>query len=131
MHRLPSHATLRRFRIASLLVVLMFLAVPMAIAASCYAFVSGSHVWFVAAGGMVAAGLIAMVLNLILSSRLRCPLCMVPPLLNRRCSKHRNAPTMFGSHRLVVAKSILFRDNFRCPYCGEPTAMQVRERARR
>lgn len=131
MHRLPSHAVLRRFRIASLFVVLMFFSAPAALGCVLYGFVAGEHGWFAIAGMAVAAGLVCMTLNFIMGARLRCPLCMVPPLHNRRCSKHKSAATLFGSHRLSVAQSILFKDSFRCPYCGEPTAMQVRERGRR
>lgn len=131
MHRLPSHATLRRFRAASLLVILMFLSAPAALGFIFYGFIKGEHGWLAIAGGVVAAGLIFMVLNLVMSGRLRCPLCMVPVLQNRRCSKHKSAAALFGSHRLFVAQSILFKGSFRCPYCGEPTAMMVRERGRR
>lgn len=131
MHRLPSHATLRRFRIASLLVVLMFLSVPAALAFVGYCFVSGETRWMAIAGIVVAAGLVCRILNFIISSCLKCPLCMVQPLMDRRCSKHKSAPKLLGSHRLSVAQTILFNDRFRCPYCGESTAMQVRERHRR
>ena len=131
MHRLQSHAALRRFRFASLMVVLMFLSAPSALGFATYGFASGEHGWFGVAGAVVAAGIGCMTLNFIMAGRLRCPLCMVPSLLNRRCSKHKGAATMFGSHRLNVAHSILLKDSFRCPYCGEPTAMQVRERGRR
>jgi heme/copper-type cytochrome/quinol oxidase subunit 1 len=131
MHRLPSHTTLRRFRIASLLVLFMYLSVPMAFGFLCFGFVSGEDGCLAIAGIVVAAGLVCMILSFIMSSRLRCPLCMMPPLQTRRCSKHKSAATLFNSHRLSVAQSILFKDSFRCPYCGEPTAMEVRERRRR
>lgn len=131
MHRLPSHSIVRRFRVASLLVLLMFLSAPVALACIGYGFFSGEHRCLAIAGAVVAAGVFCMVLNFIIAGRLRCPLCMVPPLLNRRCSKHKEAKTLFGSHRLEVAQSILFKGSFRCPYCGEPTAMEVRERGGR
>jgi len=128
MHRLPSETVLRRFRIAAILVILMWLSVPVAFSLLGYGIFSGTHQWFVYAGIAVGAGLSCAVLNFMMGGRLRCPLCMVPPLQNRRCSKHRTALRLFGSHRLKVAHSILFKDHFRCPYCGEPTAMEVRER---
>jgi DNA-directed RNA polymerase subunit RPC12/RpoP len=69
--------------------------------------------------------------NLLMGGRIRCPLCMVPPLQSRGCARHRTAEKTLGSYRLRVAKSILLAGSFRCPYCGEPTAMQVRQRVRR
>ena len=87
--------------------------------------------WFVCAGVSVGIVLFCLAVNFALSSRLRCPLCMVPPMQNRGCSKHRTATRMLGSYRLKVATSIMFKDSFRCPYCGEPTSMQVRQRGGR
>lgn len=131
MHRLRSQTTLRRFRIASLLVSMMFLAAPVALGSTCYGLVSGKHEWFGVAGWVVVSGIACMALSFMISGRLRCPLCMVPSLQKRGCAKHNSAEKLFGSYRLRVAQSILFKDCFRCPYCGEFTAMQVRERADR
>jgi hypothetical protein len=130
MHRLPSSSTLWRFRVASVLMLLKFLSVPTSASFLCYGFISGENVWMLWAAVALAVGLGCIILNLMISGRLRCPLCMVPPLQNRGCSKHRNATTVLGSHKLTVALSILFKDSFRCPYCGEPTAMEVRQRGR-
>ena len=52
----------------------------------------------------------------------------MPPLSNRGCARNRNAYRLFGSYKLAVAGSILLRNSFRCPYCGEPTAMVARTR---
>ncbi len=131
MHRLPSETVLRRFRIASVVVILMWLSVPAALGLLVYGVFRSEHEWLVYAGGAVGFGLACTVLNFLMSSRLKCPLCMMPPLQNRSCSKHRTALRLFGSHKLHVARSILFRDMFRCPYCGEPTAMEVRARGGR
>lgn len=113
------------------MVVTMFLAIPSSLGLLAYGFVSGKHGWFGVAGAVVLVGIGCMILNFVMAGRIRCPLCMLPPLLNRRCTKHKGATTLLGSHRLNVAHSILLKDSFRCPYCGEPTAMQVRERGRR
>ena len=32
------------------------------------------------------------------------------------------------SDRLKVATSIILRNNFRCPYCNEPTVLEIRQR---
>ncbi len=131
MHRLPSYSSLLRFRIASILLLLKFASFPAALGFLCYGFVSGEHIWMLWAGVAVVAGLGCMLTTFMMSNRLRCPLCMVPPLQNRRCSKHTNAATTLGSHRLRVALCILFIGSFRCPYCGEPTVMEVRQRGGR
>lgn len=113
------------------MVVTMFLAIPSSLGLLAYGFVSGEHGCFGVSGAVVLVGIGCMIVNFVMAGRIRCPLCMLPPLLNRRCTKHKGATTLLGSHRLNVALSILFKNSFRCPYCGEPTAMQVRQRGRR
>jgi hypothetical protein len=56
---------------------------------------------------------------------------MTPVLGNKDCTKHRSAKTLLGSHRLRVAVSLLCTGRFRCPYCGEPTLLEVRYPRRR
>jgi hypothetical protein len=63
-----------------------------------------------------------------MARRARCPLCMTPVMETKRCSKHRNAKPFLGSYRLRVALSIIFKGSFRCPFCHEPTAIQVRQK---
>lgn len=96
-----------------------------------YALVIGNNDFLIYAVIAAGSAFLCMVVNFILCGRLKCPLCMMPPLQNRRCSKHRTATRFLGSHRLKVALKILFAGHFRCPYCGEPTAMQVRQRGGR
>ena len=131
MHRLSSHYVLRRFKITSLFVVLMFLSLPLAVGCVLYGWYADDTAWMKNAGIILAAGLVLKVLAFIIGERLKCPLCMAAPLRNLGCAKHRSAQTLFGSHKLAVATSVLFEGNFRCPYCGEMTAMQVRERSSR
>jgi hypothetical protein len=59
-----------------------------------------------------------------------CPLCRTPVLAPMRCMKHRKARHLLGSYRLRVALAITFAERFRCPYCNEHTAMDVREKLR-
>lgn len=108
----------------------MFLSLPVALGFLWYGFASNEHGWFSIAGMVVAAGLVFMTLIFIIGGRARCPLCMVPPLVNQSCSKHKTAAKFLSSHRLFVARSVLLKDCFHCPYCGEYTAMKVRERSR-
>jgi DNA-directed RNA polymerase subunit RPC12/RpoP len=79
-------------------------------------------------GQLVGASLISYFLEWGLSSRARCPLCMIPPLHPKRCQKNRRAKRLLGSYRLQVATSVLFRDHFHCPYCGEATKIALKER---
>jgi hypothetical protein len=74
------------------------------------------------------AGLLLVVISWMLALRTNCPLCMMPVLVNKRCSRHGKAKTAFGSHRLRVALAILFMNSFTCPYCLETTAVRVRNR---
>lgn len=60
------------------------------------------------------------------SSSFRCPLCRVTCMAANRCGKHRKARPLFGSYRMRVAMGIVFSGDFRCPYCGEPVALQQR-----
>jgi hypothetical protein len=62
------------------------------------------------------------------ASRAGCPLCRTPVLAPKSCTKHRLARTFLGSHRLKVALSVLFNNRFQCPYCNEPTALQLGKR---
>jgi hypothetical protein len=78
-------------------------------------------------GGLPVTGL----LYYFFGSRARCPLCMNPALVLRRCQKHRNARTLGGSYRFRVATAIFFTGRFTCPYCGERTRLVVRDRRQR
>lgn len=60
------------------------------------------------------------------ASRAHCPLCIGNPLANRTCSTHSRTCKLFGSYRLPVAISVIFTGKFRCPYCGELTAVASR-----
>ena len=56
-----------------------------------------------------------------------CPLCRVSILGNSKCSKHRHARTLLGSHRLRLAVSAVFTRRFVCPYCNERTDLKIRK----
>lgn len=58
-------------------------------------------------------------------SSLKCPLCMNPVWAKRMCQKHTKAKRALGvSYRLGIATSVVFRNRYRCPYCGEPFSAQ-------
>lgn len=131
MHRLSSHYVLKRYRIASLFIVFMFLTLPVAVGFFLYGLYEKDASWMQNAGIVLAAGVVLKLLSFMVGGRLKCPLCMGAPLRNLGCSKHRTAETMLGSHKLAVATSVIFQGKFRCPYCGETTGMHVRERGGR
>lgn len=126
MHRLPSKSVIWRYRLASILVVITFLLFSVFLGYMAYGVWQRDLEWIIVSGWIFAVGLLVLLLNLIISSRLNCPLCLVQPLLNRGCSKHRNVKRIFGSHKLKVASSILISGHFACPYCGEKTVMKTR-----
>ncbi len=119
---------MRRYRFASLLLVLVGFSLPATLGLLGYGLYEKRHDFLYYGLGSAGLGLVLMMWFSILSNRLRCPLCMVQPLSGRGCAKHRDAGRLMGSYRLMVATSILVRDHYRCPYCGEPTAMEVRSR---
>ena len=107
--------------------IVKFLSIPV-LAGMLICGVYLGNIWFAAAAASLLLMLGCTVANFVIGGRLKCPLCMMPPLANRGCARHRDAGRMFGSYRLVVAGSILIKDSFRCPYCGEPTVMEARKR---
>lgn len=128
MHRLSSHYVLRRFKVASLFFLLVFLLLPFTIVFFLYGLYANDAAWVQYAGIALVSSLLFKVLSVLMAGRVKCPLCMAAPLTNLGCAKHSSAQTLFGSHKLAVATSVLFEGKFRCPYCGETTAMQVRDR---
>ncbi len=64
----------------------------------------------------------------IFSSSAHCPLCRGPVLAGSGAQRNRNAKRTLGSHRLRVARNIIFTNTFHCPYCNEPTRCVIKER---
>lgn len=131
MHKFSSTQAVRRIRLAALLLLAKCLLAPAAAGVLLYSLsVADRQLTIVGMGIMIAAGA-AVIMQWLVARRANCPLCLTPVLARKGCAKHRTARPLFGSHRLRVALAVLFRDRFRCPYCGEPTLMQVRESRRR
>jgi hypothetical protein len=128
MHRFRSKSVLLRFKAAALLLCFRCFLTPVAILILLYSLAVLDHQLTVSA--LLLGGLIVLmaILQSLIASRTRCPLCMTPVLSSKGCSKHRNSRKALGSYRLRVALGILFQGSFRCPYCNEPTAMEVRDR---
>lgn len=110
--------------------LLMFLTLPVAVGFLSYGVFSKDIELMRIAAMILGFGFFLKVIIYLMSGRLKCPLCHGAPLRNLGCTKHKSAETLLGSYQAEVAIAVLFKDKFRCPYCGERTAMQVRERRR-
>jgi hypothetical protein len=130
MHRLPTKSTLWRYRVASCLLFFLIIGLLPAVGILAYGVITRDIPWITISGYIFGGLVLLLLVNFVLTSKLRCPLCLVSPLQNRGCSKHRNVQRILGSHRLKVAKSILVEGHFSCPYCGEMTAMEIRSKNR-
>ena len=128
MHRLPSASVVHRFRLSAILLLINYVLFPVSIALLGYSIFSEKMDLTFVGLGLLLLGIILALVQWGSAARARCPLCLTPSLTNKACSRHRNAKKLLGSYRLRVASSITFKGNFRCPYCGEPTVMEVRQR---
>jgi hypothetical protein len=91
--------------------------------------ISDLELTFIALAFLLLTGLV-VVIQWLVSMRTSCPLCMTPVLAAKRCMKHRHARSLLGSHRLRTAVSVIFTNSFRCPYCNEPSLLELRNRRR-
>ncbi len=123
-----SISDVRRLRLASLLLLgnrLLILTAGGLLLVSLFA--NDQHLMIFGAI-LVATSLVLIIAQWIVASHAGCPLCRTPVLAPMGCVKHRKARRLLGSYKLRVALSIMFKETFRCPYCNEPTAMEVREK---
>ncbi len=128
MHRLPSQSAVTRFRLAAYLYILFILLVIGGFSYLGWALVENHQQHVIFAAGVIGAAMAVFIFHWITASRVRCPLCLVPSMARKNCSKNRNAKRLLGSYRLKVASSIILHNHFRCPYCNEPTVLEVRQR---
>jgi hypothetical protein len=77
---------------------------------------------------LIGVAIVIIIAQWIVAARARCPLCLTPSLSKKNCSKNRAARRFLGSYRLRAAVTIIVRNYFRCPYCNEPTVLEVRQR---
>jgi hypothetical protein len=131
MHRLPNRYAVNRFKAAAWLLAVKWLLVAFSALVIAYAvFVFDVMLAVTGLGVFMSCGVIA-IMQWLIAARARCPLCLTQPVAVRGCATNRNAKRLFGSHRLRVAVSIILQNNFRCPYCGEMTTLEVRKAAHR
>ncbi len=128
MHRFQSKAPILRLKFAAFLFCVAWLLIPAVGCLIIYSLILHDKELTVIAAGLGAVTIGIAITQCVVAARTRCPLCMTPVLARKSCSKHRNARTFLGSYRLRVALGVLFRDSFLCPYCHEPSALEVRTR---
>lgn len=128
MHRFSSVRALWRFRFAMMLLLIKCLVAPVAAALLGYGLVLRDREALISGASLAGAAVLSGILQWLAANRANCPLCLTSVLASRGCTKHRHARRLFGSYRLRVALSAFFRGYFRCPYCNEPTALEVRDR---
>jgi hypothetical protein len=129
MHR-PRHLhTVVAMRGAAALLLLSVLLCASTICVAIYALIDIDRPLLLWALGLFVAFVGSLIGYRYFAGSARCPLCMGPVLLSRQCSHHKKALTLYGSYRLRVAKDIVLRNGFSCPYCGEPTKCEVRVKA--
>ncbi|MEO5716766.1 MAG: hypothetical protein ABIT37_25025 [Luteolibacter sp.] len=126
MHRLSSRYAVTRFKLAAWVLFFMFLMIPSTFGVLIYSMATVDREFLELALAFIAATAFLALLQWCLSFRARCPLCHAKSISHDGCSKHRNARPLFGSYRLRVACTVIFREYFRCPYCGESTAVKAR-----
>lgn len=130
MHRLRSKSAIHRFRFASLLICAKCLLVPLGVGLLFYSILFHDDGLTLISLGIILLSALVAILQWLIASRTNCPLCMTAVLALKGCTKHRNARTFLGSHRLRVALAVLFTNSFRCPYCNEPSVLEVRGKYR-
>lgn len=128
MHHLRSKNILWMMRLASCLQILQALTLPLAFLFLVFGISYRDHQSLIISGCIFIFFLLLVISNMIMTPMLRCPLCMIPPMQKRGCTKHRNVRRLLGSYRLKVATTILACGYLTCPYCNEKTAMKVRSK---
>lgn len=130
MHHPRSISAARRLRLASFLLLGNRLLILPAIGILLVSFYASDRQLMIYGSILVVISFLLILAQWITASRAGCPLCRTPVLSSLGAIKHRKAKRFLGSYPLRVALAITFKEQFRCPYCNEPTGMEVRERLR-
>lgn len=127
MHRLRSRNVVTRFKLASWAFILKWSLViaSLGLLLDSFLFARTDHAPL--ALGFLVASVVMGLFQWAVSARTRCPLCLMPPLVRRGCSKSVSAKRLLGSYRFLVACSVILKRRFRCPYCGGLTEVKVRQ----
>jgi hypothetical protein len=128
MHSLPNQSSIRRFRFAAVLLLLRWLLFYSSLGMLAYSIAIERRDLACVAMGLFGIALFIWVSHWVISRRARCPLCFVPSFSHQLYARSNKAKHFLGSYSLFVAICVIFKGRFRCPYCGEPTALEVRQR---
>ncbi|MEI6654816.1 MAG: hypothetical protein WCP45_08615 [Verrucomicrobiota bacterium] len=131
MHSLPNQESVTRFRWVASLLLFNRLLIFVALVLLFYSLAITDRELTHRSLALVAVSVLVTLIQMIAASRARCPLCIGLPFRRNACVKHRDARRALGSYRLRVALAVIFRGQFRCPYCGEATAIRTRQRHHR
>lgn len=131
MHRLSSKRSVWYLRLAAVC-WLVFLGIAVAVPSLLvFSFVKSDRTVSVLALWGGGIGALVYLFYLLFASGVRCPLCHVRMMSRNFCSINRRAKRTLGSHRVRVACGVLLLNYFRCPYCGESTEVEARDRSGR
>jgi hypothetical protein len=130
MHRFHSKSIIRRLRLAAFLFCMKCVLAVAALSLLVWSLLVDDSQMTAISISLGALAIFCVITQWLLASRGLCPLCMTPVLASKACSKHRNARSLLGSHRLRVALAILFKGSFTCPYCHESSVLEMRDRSR-
>jgi len=126
MHKLPNRSMIMRYRLVACMICLKWLFVIALIGIFGYSFFVKDRELIIIGIKLAAVAGIVFLVRVFFAPSCKCPLCRVPLLSGQSCSKNTKAKSFLGSHRLRIARDILFLNQFRCPYCNEPTEMKSR-----
>lgn len=130
MHRFHSKSIIRRLRLAAFLFCMKCVLTVAAVSLLVWSLMVNDHRMTMIAISLGGFAIFCVIVQWFMATRGLCPLCMTPVLASKACSKHRNARSLLGSHRLRVAVAILFKGSFTCPYCHESSVLEMRDRSR-
>ncbi len=130
MHHPRSASAAQRLRLASILLLANRLLILPAVGMLLISFFAHDRYLTIFGSTLMVVSFLLLLAQLLVASQAGCPLCRTPVLASLGCVKHRKAKRFLGSYPLRVALAITFREQFRCPYCNEPTGMEIREKYR-
>ena len=114
-------------KLGSVTLVLLLFSLTATVCLLVYALLSDQRTLALIGLGGIVSTLFLFILYKIFASSAHCPLCRAPVLGGTRAQVHRYAKRSFGSHRLRVARDIIFKNSFVCPYCNESTRCIVKD----
>lgn len=119
MHYLRHRGMAQSLKFSSLFFILATISAITFLGLLIFYFVSKNEVSYSA---FIAAPLLTALFsafNLLAATKCRCQLCQAAMMLPLKCTKNKNARSLFGSYRLRLALRVLIKKSYRCPACGE------------